>query len=133
MTRRLMCAALALNGCLILAPWQQTAAQPGPAAAGHARICSTRGRAATAANVVDTWSITVSNEGLPCTHERLVGRGDPFQVTQPPQHGQIAQHNAGGRTAVSYTPVPGYVGSDSFHLRSPDRNVDMPYLVTVIP
>jgi hypothetical protein len=131
MTATLMRAALILGCCSVLAPWSQAIGQPAPGQ--KARICSIRGRAATAANVVDTWSITVSNEGLPCTHERMVGRGDLYQVSQPPRHGQVTQQSEGSRTAVTYTPVKGYTGEDSFQLRSPLRNVEMPYLVTVIP
>ena len=98
-----------------------------------ARVCTTRGRPANA-GVSDTWSITVSNEGRPCGHTRELGRqNETYQVLKPPMHGQIAQSPQGGKTRVTYTPTPGYTGSDAFSLRYTGRNMEMPYLVNVIP
>ena len=98
-----------------------------------ARVCTTRGNPATA-GVSNPWSITVSNEGLPCPHNRELGNNNEvYQIMKPPQHGQISQQSKGNRTTISYTPAPGYTGTDSFSMRYLGRNMEMPYMVNVIP
>jgi hypothetical protein len=81
-----------------------------------------------------TWAITVSSEGGPCSHARdRGGKGQEYQVLQPPRHGRITQGLQVGQTVVSYWPDRGYIGSDSFALRYPPIGVALPYLVGVVP
>jgi len=135
MTPSLIRAGFMLGCCAAFTPWSPATAQPAPAAEAtpHSRICSARGQVGTSANIEPTWSLTISNEGLPCTHVRQIGKGAVFQVTQPPQHGQITQRSLGAQTAVTYTPVKGYTGADAFTLWMGMGNRSLPYLVNVIP
>lgn len=79
------------------------------------------------------WVITVSSEGGPCPHTREWGGPEQYEVLQAPQHGRITQASQAGKTIVSYWPDRGYIGSDSFALRYPPKNVALPYLVGVVP
>ena len=104
-----------------------------PVTSAKPRVCSARGQSANA-GFSEPWSITVSNEGLPCGHVRALGSNNTvYEILKPPQHGQIGQQSDGPRTRVTYTPTAGYKGSDSFSLRYSGRNIEMPYLVNVIP
>ena len=99
-----------------------------------ARVCTTRGRPANA-GFSDPWAITVSNEGGNCSHTREVGRSNnqTYQIAREPQHGQLSQTPQGPKTMITYTPARGYTGTDSFALKSRDRNIEMPYMINVIP
>ena len=104
-----------------------------PASVERARTCTTRGQPANA-GVSQPWAITVSNEGAWCTHSRLLGDANQiFDLKQAPQHGQVVQQSKDGKTLVSYRPAKGYVGTDNFMLRYPNRAMDMPYMVNIIP
>ena len=79
------------------------------------------------------WAITVSGEGGWCSHRRKLGTNNyTYGIAQSPQHGEILQQPNGPETIISYKPAAKYVGTDSFRLRAP-RNIEMQYLVTVIP
>ena len=141
----LMRAALIFGSCTGVLACSQQASQYGsadvqpqvtrPSATERARLCIAEGApASTALANRSTWAITVSSEGGPCSHTREWGGSDQaYQVLEPPRHGRITQAAQGGKTVVSYWPDRGYVGSDSFELRYPPRNVALPYLVGVVP
>ena len=132
MTGSLMRSALVLSGCVSVLAWSQASAQ-GPAP--PPRVCTARGQPATAAGS-PPWAITVSNEGLWCSHGRIPFTGTnnfTFEVVKPPQHGELVQTPQGPRTSISYRPVKGYTGADGFTLRIPGRGIEYPYLITVIP
>ena len=137
----LMRAALVLAACTGLMACSQRTTRYGsadiqPSPGRTARLCIAEGHPGSAGTAPDrsTWSITVSSEGGPCTHSRGWGGVEQsYLVTRPPAHGQISQEIRDGVTLVSYTPERGFIGSDSFALRYPPRNMVLSYLVGVVP
>jgi hypothetical protein len=132
----MFCGCTGLLACSQQAPPQYGSADP-PAVSQHAKLCIAEGQPG-ATNVADvergTWSITVSSEGGACPHSRDWGTtAQAYEVSRPPSHGRVTQEAQGGKTVVSYWPEHGYVGSDSFILRYPPRNVSLRYLVAVVP
>jgi hypothetical protein len=140
MVNSLVRAAVMLCGCTGLIACSQQAPQYGsadPPASQRAKLCIAEGQPGVV-NVADvergTWSITVSSEGGGCPHTRdWGGTVQSYEVSRPPSHGRVTQEAQGGRTVVSYWPEHGYVGSDSFTLHYPPRNVSLRYLVAVVP
>jgi hypothetical protein len=124
--------AAVLGGCLSFVAWSQALAQaPSP----PPRVCSAKGGPANAGGS-PPWAITVSNEGLWCSHFRIPFTNTAnftFEVIKPPQHGELSQSPQGAKTTISYRPVKGYTGSDGFTLKIGGRNIEYPYLVSVIP
>lgn len=102
----------------------------------RARLCIAEGQPPVSRADPDRapWSITVSNEGGPCSHVRNLGRAErEYALVQPPRHGRITQEPRAGETVVSYWPDRGYIGSDSFALGEPSGQAALPYLVAVVP
>jgi hypothetical protein len=65
-------------------------------------------------------AMTLSNEGGYCAATLTAGSGKPFDAPllhTPPAHGSARVVKYNGRTSVEYTPVAGYVGTDSFEVR----------------
>jgi hypothetical protein len=132
MTGFLMRSAVVLGGFVGLMAWTQASAQ---APAPTARVCTSRGQPANA-GVAPPWAITVSNEGLWCSHVRIPAtrtNNTTFEVQKAPQHGEVSQAPNGPQTVISYKPVKGYVGPDSFTLHLARGNIEYQYLVNVIP
>ena len=136
------------GACTGLAGCSQPASQPGsaeygaadarPAVPSRARLCIAEGQPGAVVPTSpehDVWAITVSSEGAPCAHTREWGdvHQVAYDVVRAPRHGRITQEARDGRMEVSYWPARGFVGSDSFALRYPPRNVALPYLVGVVP
>ncbi len=65
-------------------------------------------------------AMSVSNEGGYCAATLTAASGKPFDAPllhMPPKHGSARVVKYNGRTSVEYTPVAGYLGTDSFEVR----------------
>ena len=68
-------------------------------------------------------SIAMSNDGGWCwfgftqVFRQLVTL-PPARITVPPSHGQAVLQTAEGRIGVAYQPAPGFVGGDTFTVRT---------------
>jgi hypothetical protein len=135
MSKNIMRAALIFAGCtgVMACPQPVRAADPAPVAAPPvARTCSVQGGQAQA-SVAPPKTMTVSNEGGWCSDARSLGSLAIYEVTRPPQHGQLAQHiSEKGYKIISYKPAPGFTGSDIFVLRWADKNIEMVYNINVV-
>lgn len=124
--------AIALGSFVGLAAISPAFAQaPAPAP----KVCSAKGPPANA-GAAPPWTITVSNEGVWCGHRRTPAtraNNITFQVRKAPQHGEVSQAASGPQTTISYKPVKGYVGADSFTLYLPNGNIEYQYQVNVTP
>jgi hypothetical protein len=142
MSAYFMRTAIMLGGCIALSACSQPGQAPSASNAAdvthQARSCHTHGEPSEvgSSHLSTTWTISVSNDGGWCSHHRFVGRSvgpDGYQVVKAPDHGQISQQREGEKTLVSYKPNSGYTGSDSFTLRYRNANIEMAYIVSVIP
>jgi hypothetical protein len=65
-------------------------------------------------------AMTLSNEGGYCAATLTAESGKPFDAPllhTPPAHGSARVVKYNGHTSVEYTPVAGFIGTDSFEVR----------------